>query len=402
MNLESVEQVPLGELCMKIGSGVTPRGGASVYVEHGTALIRSQNVFNSWFTKFGLAYISDHIAEKMKGVTVEENDVLLNITGDSVARSCRVPTHVLPARVNQHVAIIRTKKDRLDPNYLAHYLVTPRMQATMLSWSGSGGTRKALTKGMIERFEVALPPMEIQKKIATTLSAYNDLIENNRRRITLLEEASRQLYREWFIRFRFPGYEHIPLEDGVPDGWEVIPFSELGEFLNGFAFKPHHLGHEGLPIVKIPELKDGVTNVTPFNFGLEVPEKYHIVDGDLLFSWSGTLAVNLWSGGPALLNQHLFKVSSKGRVSKAFLMIGLREAIPQFLNETTGATMKHIRRSALDKVCAIVPPEPLLSEFEEIVTSTYKQLLTLHRQINYLRKARDLLIPKLMSGEIAV
>ena len=127
----------------------------------------------------------------MKGVAIESGDILLNTTGDSVARCCQVPDDVLPARVNQHVSIIRPDQSKLHPRFLMYFLVSPLMQATMLSLAGSVGTRKALTKTMVERFRLPVPDLSVQRKIAWLLSAYDDLIENNRRRIALLEQAAR-------------------------------------------------------------------------------------------------------------------------------------------------------------------------------------------------------------------
>ena len=118
------ETVKLGDCCVKIGSGATPKGGATVYIESGTALIRSQNVYNLKFDYQGLTYVTEDAAKKLNGVTIQEKDVLLNITGDSVARVCMVPNNVLPARVNQHVAIIRTSENLL-PEYLLYYLASP-------------------------------------------------------------------------------------------------------------------------------------------------------------------------------------------------------------------------------------------------------------------------------------
>lgn len=289
----------------------------------------------------------------------------------------------------------------LETNYL-RYIIGSKPFSDYVKNIMRGTNVPHISGGQIKAYKFFLPPNGQQNAIINYLFPYDDLIENNRRRIALLEEAARQLYKEWFVRFRFPGHEHTKIIDGVPEGWKTIPFSGLADFINGFAFKPSHLGDSGFPVVKIPELKDGISGKTPRNSGLEVPEKYHLVDGDLLFSWSGTLAVNLWSCGAALLNQHLFKVATFGDVSEAFLMFALREAMPHFLNETTGATMKHIRRSALDKVCATIPPKKTLEEFEEVATGAYQQLLCLNKQINSLKSARDILLPKLMNGEIAV
>lgn len=112
----------------------------------------------------------------------------------------------------------------------------------------------------IGAFTFPLPPRAVQQKIADTLAAYDDLIANNRRRMALLEESARQLYREWFVRLRFPGREHTRISDGVPEGWEHVPFSQLADFINGFPFKPADQLATGLPILKIPELREGVVS----------------------------------------------------------------------------------------------------------------------------------------------
>jgi type I restriction enzyme, R subunit len=161
----------LGNYCLKIGSGATPKGGKEVYVDEGEiALIRSQNVYNNQFALDGLAYITPEAAQKLDGVTVEEDDILLNITGDSVARCCSVPNHVLPARVNQRVAIIRPKPDEFVPRFIRYFLVSPNQQDRMLALARSGATRNALTKGMIEDFSVPKPNIEVQRSIAKILS----------------------------------------------------------------------------------------------------------------------------------------------------------------------------------------------------------------------------------------
>ena len=194
-----------------------------------------------------------------------------------------------------------------------------------------------------------------QSAIASILAAYDDLIENNRRRIQLLEQAARLLYREWFVHLRFPGHERVTITDSVPEGWEKKPFSELATFLNGFAFKPAHLGNVGLPIVKIPELRDGPTVKTPMNTGEHIPEKYLLDNGDILFSWSGTLLVNIWNHGKGLLNQHLFKVTPVSANLRGLVYFALNHALVEFQNQTTGATMKHIRKGALEKVTLLIP-----------------------------------------------
>lgn len=149
----------LKDLTMKIGSGATPRGGKEVYVQDGTSLIRSQNVYDHCFSWGGLAHISDEDAHKLRNVTVEQGDVLINITGDSILRTCVVPASVLPARVNQHVSIVRASEG-VPSRFLHQLLVMSRSKEILLGYD-AGGSRKAITKGHLEGFPVDLPPSQI-------------------------------------------------------------------------------------------------------------------------------------------------------------------------------------------------------------------------------------------------
>lgn len=156
------ELTTLGQICTKIGSGATPRGGKEAYKDFGISLIRSQNVLDFKFSSDGLAFIDETQAEKLNNVEVLENDILLNITGDSVARACKVDKQFLPARVNQHVAIIRPDKSKADADYILYFMQMKKQ--FLLQISASGGTRNALTKKMIEDLEIELPTLEMQKK----------------------------------------------------------------------------------------------------------------------------------------------------------------------------------------------------------------------------------------------
>ena len=157
----------LAEVTTKIGSGATPKGGESSYVASGTSLIRSMNVYNGCFKYDGLAFITDEQAKQLDGVTVEKNDVLLNITGASVARTCVVPNDVLPARVNQHVSIIRCDSSRLNHVFANAALTTESYQRLLISIGEAAGmSRQAITKAQIENLSMILPPIEQQNSFA--------------------------------------------------------------------------------------------------------------------------------------------------------------------------------------------------------------------------------------------
>jgi len=183
------QEKTLKEITTKIGSGATPRGGKSVYIETGVALIRSMNVHNGYFKYDNLAHISDEAATLLNGVELKQNDVLFNITGASIARCCVVPDDVLPARVNQHVAIIRPIAVIVDPRFLSYVLISKTHQNELLSIGLSGATRQALTKKDLENHIVSLPTNHKQKEIL-------DILDNFSLKVRELEEISRKTAAE--------------------------------------------------------------------------------------------------------------------------------------------------------------------------------------------------------------
>jgi type I restriction enzyme S subunit len=224
----------LEKLTSKIGSGATPTGGQSAYKDEGISLIRSQNVLDMCFSKDGLAFIDEEQASKLDNVTVQEGDILLNITGDSIARVCKVPKEILPARVNQHVSIIRAN-ERIDANYLLYYLIFRKDY--LLTISRVGGTRNALTKEAIEKIEIRVDGNS--EKVASVLSVLDDKIELNNKINVELEQMAKTLYDYWFVQFDFPNAKGKPykssggkmvynevLKREVPQGWEVSTFSD--------------------------------------------------------------------------------------------------------------------------------------------------------------------------------
>ena len=169
--------VKLADICQKIGSGATPRGGKEAYRAEGIALVRSQNVLDFSFSSDGLAYINDEQADKLRNVELQSGDVLLNITGDSVARACLMDDDCLPGRVNQHVAIIRVDESKAVNSYLLYYLQWRKSH--LLQLASAGATRNALTKGMIEQLEIDLPSLDEQRKVVGILGSIQNKIKLN-------------------------------------------------------------------------------------------------------------------------------------------------------------------------------------------------------------------------------
>ena len=407
----SWETVKLGDCCVKIGSGATPKGGATVYIETGTALIRSQNVYNLAFDYQGLTHVTEDAAKKLNGVTVQKRDVLLNITGDSVARVCMVPNDVLPARVNQHVAIIRTNENLL-PEYLLYYLASPHMQAYMLNLAvGKGASRNALTKGMIEDFPLLLPSLEEQKSIVKYISAYDELIENNQKQIKLLEEAAQRLYKEWFVDLRFPGYDNTPIIDGVPQGWEKDSAESFFEITIGktppraesqwFTDMEH-----GIPWVSISDMGSSSAFLYETSEGLtsEAIKRHNvkiIPANTVLLSFKLTVGRVAITTTEMCTNEAIAHFRMEDPVYREYVYCYLKDYHYDSLGSTSSIS-KAVNSKIIKAMPFVIPNYELVSTFSKIAAPIFDQIKNKQKACLKLKQARDRLLPKLMSGELEV
>jgi type I restriction enzyme S subunit len=419
----------LRELVLKIGSGATPTGGGDAYLARRDeyALIRSQNVFDHYFDHVGLAFISAQQAEALRAARVHSRDLLLNITGDGITfgRACLAPDEVLPACVNQHVSIVRVDPTKCLPNYLLGYLTLPRIKQYIESFN-AGGSRRAITKGHIESFMIPLPPRPEQERIAEFVGATNDKIEQNRRTSRALERVARATFKAWFVDFEpvkakaagaasFPGmpdaaFAALPdrLTDAqigpVPQGWEVRPLSKVADFLNGLALQKYPPAGDDtdLPVIKIAELRRGSSEGSALA-NANVPDAYVIEDGDLLFSWSGTLEADLWFGGRGVLNQHVFKVTSDN-YPLWLCLCWVRQHLPEFrlIASSKATTMGHIKRGHLDDATVVVPDATTLAAAEDVIGRLYTMVTTLGTESRLLANLRDFLLPRLLRGRVRV
>lgn len=295
---------------------------------------------------------------------------------------------------SDNTIVVKSNSNDIFYYYLLKYLD--------LNKYAGGAAQPLITQTVLKNLEISLPPLPTQHRIASILSRYDALIENYQKQIKLLEEAAARLYKQWFVELKFPGYQNTTIIDGVPEGWEKKPVSHLGEYLNGFAFKPTDWQENGKPIIKIKEMSNGVTKDTPRNNGERVPTKYLVKPGDLLFSWSATLMVIIWAGEEGWLNQHLFKVIPAEGIGREFLLQSIENTIEEFHNLTTGSTMKHIQRNKLDQVFVNVPNQEIMERFSKKAEKIRANILNLSLQIRHLTESRDRLLPKLMSGELEV
>lgn len=400
----------LGATCKKIGSGATPRGGENVYVNDGTAIIRSQNVYNGLFDPDGLAYLSADHADQLKSVTVESRDVLLNITGDSVARCCQVPDSVLPARVNQHVSIVRPRAEELLPEFLFYYFISPLAQRYLLSLSGRGGTRKALTKRMIEDLEIPCPPLAVQSAIVGVLSAYDDLIENHRQRVWLLERAARLIYEEWFVHLRFPGHEQDALRSRTPTRWKKQRIADVCQTVGG-----------GTPSTTVTEYWDGdITWVVPSDItkndslvlldserkitekGLRESSARLVPKESILMTSRASVGFFALTDREVATNQGFINIIPHDERMRMYLLFNLMSRVAEIRANAKGTTYPEISKGRFRAMNIVIPGGALAEEFSDITLEVVRQVRCLKRSISQLKNARDAFLPRVMNGEIAV
>ena len=392
----------LGDMSTKIGSGSTPRGGSNSYKIEGTSLIRSQNILDLQFTLNGLAFIDDIQAAALKNVTLEPNDILLNITGDSVARVCKVPNDILPARVNQHVAIIRTDINKLLPNFLLYNLIAQKEE--LLSQSEIGATRKAITKGMIEKFQISLPPLPDQKAIASVLSSLDDKIDLLHRQNKTLEEMAETLFRQWFVEEAEEDWEETELKSLC----KVITKGTTPTSLN------RSFVESGINFIKVNCIdENGSYLLNKFNF---IDEETHnsvlkrsiLEEGDILYSIAGTIGRSISVTKdilPANVNQALAIIRvDKEIINPLFVKYSLRDKDITFNlhSKIVHAVQPNLSLGEIGGTLLPVPDDKVLEKLNSIIMPLDSKIIANKVQIRTLEKVRNVLLPKLMSGEIRV
>lgn len=387
----------LKDITTKIGSGSTPTGGSGAYKAEGITLIRSQNVLDYKFTEDGLAFIDDDQAYSLRNVIVEVNDVLLNITGDSVARCCGAPANWLPARVNQHVAILRSDTDKLDHRFLKYSLLASKEELLILS--EIGGTRNALTKGMLEDYEISIPPLPEQKAIASVLSSLDDKINLLHRQNKTLEAMAETLFRQWFI-------------EEAKEDWGEVKLGDLCDIITK-GTTPKQFTESGVNFIKAESLTDTGSFIRSkfASVSNEIHEgvlKRSILKiDDVLFSIAGTIgrvAKVTEDILPANTNQALAILRPNRGVNSDLIYCILKSAHFQELadGKIVHAVQPNLSLGEISNTCIRLPCESVLKAFTNQVSTYFDKKHANTKQIQTLENLRDTLLPKLMSGEVRV
>lgn len=399
--------VKLADICQKIGSGATPRGGKEAYRAEGIALVRSQNVLDFSFSNDGLAYINDEQADKLRNVELQSGDVLLNITGDSVARACLMDDDYLPGRVNQHVAIIRVDESKAVNSYLLYYLQWRKSH--LLQLASAGATRNALTKGMIEQLEIDLPSLDEQRKVVGILGSIQNKIKLNHEINDNLQKQLYEIYKAWYQDFLC--VDDLTLIESpygkIPQGWH---YSMLGDLCKSVSVT-HNFNTDRLIFLNTGDIEDGQFLHSEYMAVADMPgqAKKTIMPNDILYSEIRPI------------NRHFayvdfqadnYVVSTKLMVIRAnsfdsrrlYHFLTLQDTLEelQMQAESRSGTFPQIRFENISKLPILIADSNTETAFITLLHAAYNQIEHNNSENKKLSELRNSLLPQLMSGKIDV
>ena len=312
------------------------------------------------------------------------------------------------------ILVIRNN-EKYNSKFLYHVLSDGRF-FNYATTTAKGTKMPRGDKGAIMQYRVPCPPLPTQQKIVAILSAFDDKIELNDKINANLEAQAQALFKRWFEDFEFPddndkpyksnGGKMVQSEMGlIPKGWKISNLTSIATYLNGLAMQKYRPQEDekGIPVLKIKELGQGKCDHQSDLCSKKIETEYIINDGDVIFSWSGTLMINIWCGGECGLNQHLFKVYSENFL-KWFYFYWTKHYLNQFIQiaKDKAVTMGHIKRENLEKSKIFIPDSKMMRTFNNVFSPIFDQIINNKISNRILEKNRDALLPKLINGEIEV
>ena len=315
-----MEYVKLGDICTKVCSGGTPTSSNPAYYDGNIPWLNTNevNFCNIYSTN---KTISEEGLKKSAAKYVPENTVIVAMYGVTAGK-CAIAK--IPLTTNQACCNLIIDKEKADYCYVYYYL---RQQSDSLNKLAIGGAQQNLNALTIKKFKIALPSLPTQQKIASILSAYDRLIENNTRRIRLLEQMAENLYKEWFIRFRFPEHEKVEMVNGLPKGWETIHIKELAQLKSGYAFKSEWFVEEGEAVAKIKDIGNILMDTSSFSYvdkeNCIKAKKFLLTTGDLTIALTGATI-----GKISIVPKHKGNIYTNQRLGKFFLGDKPMEKLP--------------------------------------------------------------------------
>lgn len=377
------------------------------YSQKGVRVVRGDNVTIGnlrWDTEKDKRW--NEPFDKTEYYSLQANDIVIGMDGSRVGKNkARIKEEDLPLLLAQRVACVR-HNELAEQDYL-YYNIFSKKFVDYVNSIHTGSAIPHISQKQIEDYKILLPNLETQRRIASILSSLDRKIELNNKINADLEEMAQAIFKNWFVDFEpFKDGKFVDSELGmIPEGWKVERLTGIASYMNGLAMQkfPPENNEDSLPVLKIKELGQGFCGTDSDRCSCNIKDECKIHNGDVIFSWSGTLLVDVWCGGDCGLNQHLFKVTSK-EYPKWFYYYWTKHHLQEFIHiaKDKAVTMGHIKRGHLEEAMVAIPDNDSMEKAHELFEPILSKMISLRLESSRLSTLRDTLLPRLMSGEIEV
>ena len=401
------KKVKLVDICDIRSGKRLPKGTDFSTVPTNYKYIRARDIKNGIINGENLAYITKDVKDKISNYIVNANDIAITIVGASVGDVAYVSPEFDGINLTENAVRLTNFKDNTNPRFIFYILNSPEYYLLMQQIAG-GAAQPKMGIYKVEAIEVCIPSIFDQNRIVDILSRYDSLVENYQKQIKLLEEAAQRLYKEWFVDLRFPGHENTKIVDGVPEGWEKNCIAELGTVITGKTPSTSKRENYGgsIPFITIPDMHSGIFPVSSqflSDIGANSQKGKFIPADSLMVSCIGTAGLVCISSRTCQTNQQINSLVLHDKRFLYFLYYAFL-MLKEHLNNigSNGATMTNVNKSKFESISLLIPTGNLISLYNDKAKPYFKNIRQLSSQIRHLTEARDRLLPKLMSGEIAV
>lgn len=396
------EKVAIKSVCKGIYDGphATPPMSDS-----GAIFLGIANFSNGRLDLSDIRYISENDLSKWtKRVTPQADDIVFSY--EATLNLYAIIPDGFRGCLGRRMALIRVDKEQIDHKFLYYYFYSDAWRSVIKENTVIGATVDRIPLVKFPDFPIELPPLTTQRRIADILSAYDDLIENNRKQIKLLEEAAQRLYKEWFMDLRFPGHEHTRIVDGVPEGWEKTTVFDVSSVLRR-GISPQYNDQGRSVVINQKCIRQSIVDFSEARYQEKpFPEELNIQDSDTVIcsTGAGTLGRvgQIFGKYPqTTCDSHVTLVRAKANFGKQYLFHSLKSRQSYLMGMGKGSTNQlELSRSVIQDLDILVPTIEIRNNFEELTQLIHDQIKTISAEIERLQDNRDRLLPKLMSGEV--
>lgn len=376
--------------------------------------IRARDIKKGKINTDDLIYLEDYVFQKIKRYIINSGDIAITIVGASVGDTGYAAENVDGYNLTENAVRLTNYKNNVDSKFL-HYVLAQKQYHDYMQLIAGAAAQPKLGIYKVKRIKVELPNLEKQKKIANILSPYDNLIENNNKRIRLLEQMAENLYKEWFIRFRFPGYEDMEFIDRFPKEWQKVKLDDvLNKIATGLNPRKNFVLGEGQNFyVTIKNMADNTVYLDDKcdkindDAIIKINKRSDLKIGDLLFSGIGTIGrvclihipTDNWN-----ISESIFTMRANEKISSEFLyMLLLSQDVQNYCqSKANGSAQKGIRMGDLRKYTFLLPVKNTINDFTNQISPLLSNVSLLRNKNKNLIKQRDMLLPRLMSGKLKV